>query len=150
MVLPQLASLRLAVFEESGKLIGHRVIPVVGLCPGYRHVVLRNEMGQPLLCGTLFLRIAVKDYVPDGLSDFAEALANPIKFQSDLDKRTKQLAVFADELDQSIEPNEVSELCKIYLIASYYIPQNTKKYAKSNHFTIQLVLIEFLSQLVTF
>lgn len=109
MVLPQLASLRLAVFEESGKLIGHRVIPVVGLCPGYRHVVLRNEMGQPLLCGTLFLRIAVKDYVPDGLSDFAEALANPIKFQSDLDKRTKQLAVFADELDQSAEPNVVSE-----------------------------------------
>lgn len=109
MVLPQLASLRLAVFEESGKLIGHRVIPVVGLCPGYRHVVLRNEMGQPLLCGTLFLKIAVKDYVPDGLSDFAEALANPIKFQSDLDKRTKQLAVFADELDQSAELNEVSE-----------------------------------------
>lgn len=102
-VLPQLASLRLAVFEESGKLIGHRVIPVVGLCPGYRHVVLRNEMGQPLACGTLFLKIAVKDYVPDGLSDFAEALANPIKFQSDLDKRTKQLAVFADELDQSAD-----------------------------------------------
>jgi len=107
-VLPQLASLRLAVFEESGKLIGHRVIPVVGLCPGYRHVVLRNEMGQPLPCGTLFLKITVKDYVPDGLSDFAEALANPIKFQSDLDKRTKQLAVFADELDQSVD--EVSSI----------------------------------------
>lgn len=107
-VLPQLASLRLAVFEESGKLIGHRVIPVVGLCPGYRHVVLRNEMGQPLPSGTLFLKITVKDYVPDGLSDFAEALANPIKFQSDLDKRTKQLAVFADELDQSVD--EVSSI----------------------------------------
>lgn len=107
-VLPQLASLRLAVFEESGKLIGHRVIPVVGLCPGYRHVVLRNEMGQPLPCGTLFLKITVKDYVPDGLSDFAEALANPIKFQSDLDKRTKQLAVFADELDQSVDEASVA------------------------------------------
>lgn len=106
-VLPQLASLRLAVFEDSGKLIGHRVIPVVGLCPGYRHVGLRNEMGQPLPCATLFLKITVKDYVPDGLSDFAEALANPIKFQSDLDKRTKQLAVFADEMEQ-IESNEVS------------------------------------------
>lgn len=108
MVLPQLASLRLAVFEESGKPIGHRVIPVVGLCPGYRHVMLRNEMGQPLPSGTLFLKIAVKDYVPDGLSDFAEALANPIKFQSDLDKRTKQLAVFADENDQT-DTNEVSQ-----------------------------------------
>ncbi|XP_025195692.1 1-phosphatidylinositol 4,5-bisphosphate phosphodiesterase classes I and II [Melanaphis sacchari] len=107
-VLPQLASLRLAVFEESGKLIGHRVIPVVGLCPGYRHVVLRNEMGQPLPCGTLFLKITVKDYVPDDLSDFAEALANPIKFQSDLDKRTNQLAVFADELDQSVDEASVA------------------------------------------
>jgi phosphatidylinositol phospholipase C beta len=107
-VLPQLASLRLAAFEDSGKFIGHRIIPVVGLCPGYRHVVLRNEMGQPLPCGTLFLKITVKDYVPDGLSNFAEALANPIKFQSDLDKRTKQLAVFADEMDQSVNPDDVS------------------------------------------
>lgn len=74
---------------------------MVGLCPGYRHVGLRNEMGQPLPCSTLFLKITVKDYVPDGLSDFAEALANPIKFQSDLDKRTKQLAVFTDEIDQN-------------------------------------------------
>uniref|UniRef100_A0A2S2Q4C5 1-phosphatidylinositol 4,5-bisphosphate phosphodiesterase n=1 Tax=Sipha flava TaxID=143950 RepID=A0A2S2Q4C5_9HEMI len=107
-VLPQLASLRLAAFEDSGKFIGHRIIPVVGLCPGYRHVVLRNEMGQPLPCGTLFLKITVKDYVPDGLSNFAEALANPIKFQSDLDKRTKQLAVFADEMDQSVNPDDTT------------------------------------------
>ncbi|XP_050520441.1 1-phosphatidylinositol 4,5-bisphosphate phosphodiesterase classes I and II [Daktulosphaira vitifoliae] len=107
-VLPELASLRLAAFEESGKFIGHRVIPVVGLCPGYRHVILRNEMGQPLSSGSLFLKIVVKDYVPDGLSDFAEALANPIKFQSDLDKRTKQLAVFADDMDQSIDNAEMN------------------------------------------
>lgn len=64
-------------------------------------------MGQPLPCGTLFLKITVKDYVPDDLSDLAEALANPIKFQSDLDKRIKQLAVYTDEIDQSIESNEV-------------------------------------------
>lgn len=65
-------------------------------------------MGQPLPCGTLFLKITVEDYVPDGMSNFAEALANPIKFQSDLDKRTKQLAVFADEMDQSVNPDDVS------------------------------------------
>lgn len=46
---------------------------------------------------TLFLLVVVKDYVPDGLSDFAEALANPIKYQNELDKRAQQLAVLTDE-----------------------------------------------------
>lgn len=97
MVLPDLASLRIAAYEDSGKLIGHRVLTVVGLCPGYRHVGLRNESGQPLPLATLFLNVVVKDYVPDGLSDFAEALANPIKFQSDLERRSTQLAVLMDD-----------------------------------------------------
>lgn len=43
--------------------------------------------------------MVVKDYVPDGLSEFADALANPIKYQSDLDKRTHQLAVLIDGLE---------------------------------------------------
>ena len=43
--------------------------------------------------------MVVKDYVPDGLSDFAEALANPIKYQSELEKRAQQLAVLTDDLD---------------------------------------------------
>ncbi|KAL1139623.1 hypothetical protein AAG570_006603 [Ranatra chinensis] len=96
-VLPDLACIRIAAYEEGGKLIGHRVLPVVGLCPGYRHVSLRSECGQPLGLPTLFVLIVVKDYVPDGLSDFAEALANPIKYQSELEKRAKQLAVLTDE-----------------------------------------------------
>ncbi|XP_031353442.1 1-phosphatidylinositol 4,5-bisphosphate phosphodiesterase classes I and II isoform X2 [Photinus pyralis] len=98
-VLPELASIRLAAYEESGKLIGHRILPVVGLCPGYRHVNLRTELGQPLPLCSLFLLIVVKDYVPDGLSDFAEALANPIKYQSDLEKRSRQLAVLTDDME---------------------------------------------------
>ncbi|KAK5643289.1 hypothetical protein RI129_007134 [Pyrocoelia pectoralis] len=101
-VLPELASIRLAAYEESGKLIGHRVLPVVGLCPGYRHVNLRTELGQPLPLCSLFLLIVVKDYVPDGLSDFAEALANPIKYQSDLEKRSRQLAVLTDDMEAPI------------------------------------------------
>lgn len=98
-VLPELASIRIAAYEESGKLIGHRVLPVVGLCPGYRHINLRTELGQPLPLGSLFLLVVVKDYVPDGLSDFAEALANPIKYQSDLEKRSRQLAVLTDDME---------------------------------------------------
>ena len=108
-VLPHLASIRIAAYEENGKFLGHRVLPVIGLCPGYRHVALRNELGQPLPLSTLFLCIIVKDYVPDGLSDFAEALANPIKYQSDLEKRSQQLAVLQEDMEPS---NDDVESCK--------------------------------------
>ncbi|XP_036222649.2 1-phosphatidylinositol 4,5-bisphosphate phosphodiesterase classes I and II isoform X2 [Bactrocera oleae] len=95
-VLPELANIRIAAYEEGGKFLGHRVLPVIGLCPGYRHVNLRTELGQPLTLASLFLYIVVKDYVPDDLSNFAEALANPIKYQSELEKRDKQLAVLTE------------------------------------------------------
>lgn len=108
-VLPELASIRIAAYEEGGKLIGHRVLPVIGMCPGYRHLTLRTEVGQPITLATLFLSIVVKDYVPDGLSELAEALANPIKYQSELDKRSEQLAV----LQEDMEPEEEEESCKI-------------------------------------
>ncbi|XP_016985627.1 1-phosphatidylinositol 4,5-bisphosphate phosphodiesterase classes I and II isoform X3 [Drosophila rhopaloa] len=98
-VLPELASIRIAAYEEGGKLIGHRVLPVIGLCPGYRHVNLRSEVGQPIALASLFLCVVVKDYVPDDLSNFAEALANPIKYQSELEKRDIQLSVLTDESD---------------------------------------------------
>ncbi|XP_058452090.1 1-phosphatidylinositol 4,5-bisphosphate phosphodiesterase classes I and II isoform X2 [Malaya genurostris] len=98
-VLPELASIRVAAYEEGGKLIGHRVLPVIGLCPGYRHLTLRTEVGQPIPLATLFLSIVVKDYVPDGLSELAEALANPIKYQSELEKRSEQLAVLQEDME---------------------------------------------------
>uniref|UniRef100_A0A336LBM4 1-phosphatidylinositol 4,5-bisphosphate phosphodiesterase n=1 Tax=Culicoides sonorensis TaxID=179676 RepID=A0A336LBM4_CULSO len=109
-VLPELASIRIAAYEEGGKFIGHRVLPVIGLCPGYRHLMLRNELGQPIGAAALFLHIVVKDYVPDGLSDFAEALANPIKYQSELEKRSVQLAV----LQEDTEPTDEENPCNLY------------------------------------
>lgn len=111
-VLPELASLRIAAYEESGRLIGHRVLPVVGLCPGYRHVALRTECGQPLPLASLFLHVIVKDYVPDGLSELAEALANPIKYQSEVEKRENQLLVLTDCLE---EPEEIEVRSKMLL-----------------------------------
>ena len=59
-MLPELACIRLTAYDDSGRLIGHRVLPVVGLCPGYRHVALRTEGGQSLPLATLFLHIVVK------------------------------------------------------------------------------------------
>ncbi|XP_053676254.1 1-phosphatidylinositol 4,5-bisphosphate phosphodiesterase classes I and II [Anopheles nili] len=113
-VLPELACIRIAAYEEGGKLIGHRVLPVIGLCPGYRHLTLRTEVGQPIPLATLFLCIVVKDYVPDGLSDFAEALANPIKYQSEQEKRSKQLAV----LEEDTEPTEEESFVVVSLGAN--------------------------------
>lgn len=55
MVLPELAIIRIAAHEESGRLLGHRVLPVVGLCPGYHHVNLRTELGLPLAASLLLL-----------------------------------------------------------------------------------------------
>lgn len=64
-VLPELASIRIAAYEEGGKFIGHRVLPVIGLCPGFKHVTLRTELGLPIPLATLFLCIVVKvNYEP--------------------------------------------------------------------------------------
>lgn len=97
-VLPELATIRIVAYEEGGRVsLGNRVLPIVGLRPGYKHITLRNEAGQPLGLSTLFVHVKVGDYVPHGLSDFAEALVNPIKYQSEQEKRAQQLAIFQDD-----------------------------------------------------
>ncbi|XP_032241384.2 1-phosphatidylinositol 4,5-bisphosphate phosphodiesterase beta-1 isoform X2 [Nematostella vectensis] len=107
-VLPSLAVLRIAVYEESGKLIGQRILPVDGLNPGYRHIKLRNDCNLPLTLPVLFVHIITKDYVPSGFEDFANALCDPIAFQSQEDKRQQQLAALLDEEDEP--ENEESEV----------------------------------------
>ncbi|XP_069955490.1 1-phosphatidylinositol 4,5-bisphosphate phosphodiesterase classes I and II isoform X4 [Cherax quadricarinatus] len=103
-VLPELASIRIVAYEEGGRAcLGNRVLPIVGLRPGYKHIALRNEAGQPLGITSLFVHVKVGDYVPHGLSDFAEALANPIKYQSELEKRAQQLSVFQDDEEMEQE-----------------------------------------------
>eukprot|EP00794_Sanderia_malayensis_P017475 gene17475-19222_t len=97
-ILPSLAVIRIAAYEEGGKLIGHRVLPVHALNPGYRHIKLRNESYQPLGLPTLFVNIVTKDFVPSNFADFADALANPIQYLSMNEKRTQQLeALLMDE-----------------------------------------------------
>lgn len=110
-VLPDLACVRLAAYEESGRMLGHRVLPVVGLRPGYRHISLRNESGLVQGHGTLFVKLKVRDYVPSGLTDFAEALVNPIKYQSELEKRAKQLSVLTDEPVESLTDGFGGAVC---------------------------------------
>ncbi|XP_041352677.1 1-phosphatidylinositol 4,5-bisphosphate phosphodiesterase beta-1-like [Gigantopelta aegis] len=104
-VLPNLATLRIGVFEETGKLIGHRVLPVEGLRPGYRHIPLRNENNQPMLLPTLFVHIVVNDYVSDIHQEFARALENPTAWLSAQEKHAQQIAVLVDDFgfDEEID-----------------------------------------------
>lgn len=103
-ILPDLACLRIGVFEEAGKLIGQRVLPLDGLQAGYRHISLRTEGNFPLSLPTLFCHIVLKTYVPDGLGDFVDALNNPKEFLSREEKRLKLLQVIG------IDEKEISEV----------------------------------------
>ncbi|XP_062302974.1 1-phosphatidylinositol 4,5-bisphosphate phosphodiesterase beta-1 isoform X2 [Osmerus eperlanus] len=105
-VLPTLASLRIAAFEEGGKFIGHRIIPVSAIRPGYRYIGLRNEKNQSLILPAVFVYIEVKDYVPDTFADVIEALSNPIRYVNLLEQRSKQLAALTLEDGEEETPAE--------------------------------------------
>uniref|UniRef100_A0AAX7USK1 Phosphoinositide phospholipase C n=1 Tax=Astatotilapia calliptera TaxID=8154 RepID=A0AAX7USK1_ASTCA len=64
-VLPTLASLRIAVFEENGKFIGHRILPVSAIRPGYHYINLKNELNQPLMLPSLLVYTEAQDYIPN-------------------------------------------------------------------------------------
>uniref|UniRef100_A0A3B5L2E2 Phosphoinositide phospholipase C n=1 Tax=Xiphophorus couchianus TaxID=32473 RepID=A0A3B5L2E2_9TELE len=64
-ILPSLASLRISAFEENGRFIGHRILPVSSLKRGYRYINLRTEFNQPLLVASLLVYTEAKDYVPN-------------------------------------------------------------------------------------
>ncbi|XP_053469574.1 1-phosphatidylinositol 4,5-bisphosphate phosphodiesterase beta-1 isoform X1 [Ictalurus furcatus] len=96
-VLPTLASLRIAVYEDNGKFIGHRIIPVNAIRPGYHYIGLRNEKNQTLTLPAVFVYTEVKDYVPDTFADVIEALSNPIRYINLMEQRANQLAALTQE-----------------------------------------------------
>nr|KAF6423387.1 phospholipase C beta 1 [Rousettus aegyptiacus] len=109
-VLPSLACLRIAVYEEGGKFIGHRILPVPAIRPGYHYICLRNERNQPLTLPAVFVYIEVKDYVPDTYADVIEALSNPIRYVNLMEQRAKQLAALTledeEEVKKEADPGE--------------------------------------------
>ncbi|KRZ40365.1 1-phosphatidylinositol 4,5-bisphosphate phosphodiesterase beta-4, partial [Trichinella pseudospiralis] len=90
-VLPELAVLRFAVYDENSKLLGQRILPLDGLQPGYRHISLRSEINFPLTLPTLFCHIVLKTYIPEGLGDIVEALSDPKGYLSMIEKRQQQM-----------------------------------------------------------
>lgn len=56
----------IGVYEESGKFLGQRILPLDGLQAGYRHISLKTEANFPMALPMLFCNIEIKIYVPDG------------------------------------------------------------------------------------
>ncbi|XP_058015926.1 1-phosphatidylinositol 4,5-bisphosphate phosphodiesterase beta-3 [Ahaetulla prasina] len=102
-VLPTLASLRIAVFEEGGKFVGHRILPVSAIRAGYHYICLRSESNHPLCLPALLVYTEACDYIPDDHQNYAEALINPIKHVSLMDQRAKQLAALMGESEENVE-----------------------------------------------
>uniref|UniRef100_A0A670YQY7 Phosphoinositide phospholipase C n=1 Tax=Pseudonaja textilis TaxID=8673 RepID=A0A670YQY7_PSETE len=107
-VLPTLASLRIAVFEEGGKFVGHRILPVSAIRAGYHYICLRSESNQPLCLPALLVYTEACDYIPDDHQNYAEALINPIKHVSLMDQRAKQLATLMGESEVRIPRRDSS------------------------------------------
>ncbi|KAM8814322.1 1-phosphatidylinositol 4,5-bisphosphate phosphodiesterase beta-3 isoform 2-T2 [Rhynchonycteris naso] len=108
-VLPTLASLRIAAFEEGGKFVGHRILPVSAIRSGYHYICLRNEANQPLCLPALLIYTEASDYIPDDHQDYAEALINPIKHVNLMDQRAKQLAALIGEREAQAGPETCQE-----------------------------------------
>ncbi|NWS31738.1 PLCB2 phosphodiesterase, partial [Polioptila caerulea] len=96
-MMPELASLKIVAWEEGGKFIGQRIIPIIAVHPGYHHVCLRSESNMPLTMPALFVFLEIKDYVPDAWADLTIALSNPIKFFNLQEKRLVKLKDTSEE-----------------------------------------------------
>uniref|UniRef100_A0A672YKU3 1-phosphatidylinositol 4,5-bisphosphate phosphodiesterase n=1 Tax=Sphaeramia orbicularis TaxID=375764 RepID=A0A672YKU3_9TELE len=89
-VLPTLASLRIAVFEENGKFIGHRILPVSAIRPGYHYINLKNELNQPLLLSSLLVCTEAQDYIPNEHQDIQAQSVEELKQQKNYVKILKK------------------------------------------------------------
>ncbi|XP_053214000.1 1-phosphatidylinositol 4,5-bisphosphate phosphodiesterase-like [Panonychus citri] len=96
-VLPDLAVIRIGVYDENGKMLGQRILPMDGLQAGYRHISLRTEGNFPMSLPMLFICIELKIYVPDGLGDLMDALSDPRAFLSAQEKRMAQMKAMGIE-----------------------------------------------------
>uniref|UniRef100_A0A8C8FNA0 Phosphoinositide phospholipase C n=1 Tax=Oncorhynchus tshawytscha TaxID=74940 RepID=A0A8C8FNA0_ONCTS len=128
-VLPTLASLRIAVFEENGKFLGHRICPVSTIRPGYHYISLKNEMNQPLLLPSLLVYTEAQDYIPNEHQEYAEALTNPIKHVSLLDQRERQLAALMEDNGQKED-----------LIATVLASKSSPIHPSKLHYTTELII----------
>lgn len=76
------------------------MIPLDCLQSGFRHISLRTEGNFPLSLPTIFCKITLSTYVPEGLAGLVDALSDPRAFLSKEEQRLKQLAIMGVEEDE--------------------------------------------------
>ncbi|XP_071056681.1 1-phosphatidylinositol 4,5-bisphosphate phosphodiesterase isoform X2 [Onthophagus taurus] len=147
-VLPDLAVLRFGVYDDSGKLLGQRILPLDGLQAGFRHISLRTEANFPMSLPMLFCNIELKIYVPDGFEDFMAALSDPRGFMGAQQKQNEQMSSMgievtdnkADKVEKKEEKKEeplVFEPITIELIRQDKAFQKTTKKNQKEYDTLK-------------
>jgi hypothetical protein len=81
-ILPEMAALRVSVTDECGAFIGQCFLPITHLRPGYRHIVLRNQMNIPVNSSSLFVFIRKNIYINAKDQEFADKLVEPLIIHS--------------------------------------------------------------------
>ncbi|XP_058806917.1 1-phosphatidylinositol 4,5-bisphosphate phosphodiesterase-like [Phymastichus coffea] len=130
-VLPDLAVLRFGVYEESGKLLGQRILPLDGLQVGFRHVSLKNEANFPMALPMLFICIEMSIYVPEGFGDFMAMLSDPGAFGKGAEKRDEAMkGLGIEQTDAKTEAKRKEEEEKRRKEAENRIPPLQYKYLR--------------------
>ncbi|KAG8011173.1 1-phosphatidylinositol 4, partial [Nibea albiflora] len=132
-ILPDLAVLRIAVYDDNNKLIGQRILPLDGLQAGYRHISLRNEGNKPLSLPTIFCQIILKTY-----NDIADVPSGSSKN----DKKGKGKG---DTVKASVTPQASSDMAQTSNSA-----QNNTAETKKDTALVPNVSIDDLKQMKTY
>nr|BAA76274.1 PLC-betaS [Ephydatia fluviatilis] len=96
-LLPEMAMLRVAVYDEDRELLGQRSLPVNAIRAGYRHIPLRDKYNQPLSLASLFVHIMVDDWVGSDMEAIIAGLMDPIAF---VNSALAELAIGTENEDQ--------------------------------------------------
>ena len=89
-ILPEMAALRFAVSEEDGTFIGQSFIPVAHLRPGYRHIVLRNQINIPVQCSSLYVFIRKDVHVDEEDRQLIDLLIFPTSVSTGTKEQQQQ------------------------------------------------------------
>ncbi|CAF0805053.1 unnamed protein product [Rotaria sordida] len=109
--LPEMAALRFVVSTEDGTLLGQSFIPIAHIRPGYRYVVLRNQMNIPIHSSSLLIFIQINVHIKAEDQDFANKLVEPLKDQTkDLNKSNQ---------DSNNEKNQYNDIFSKMLIRNH-------------------------------
>uniref|UniRef100_A0A8C0LV74 Phosphoinositide phospholipase C n=1 Tax=Canis lupus dingo TaxID=286419 RepID=A0A8C0LV74_CANLU len=153
-ILPDLAVLRIAVYDDNNRLIGQRILPLDGLQAGYRHISLRNEGNKPLSLPTIFCNIVLKTYVPDGFGDIVDALSDPKKFLSITEKRADQMRAMGIETMYSLWLQKIDLGPSLFLTQAYlkHLKKQQKELnsLKKKHAKVQLIECVYICVCVIF